>query len=176
MIIFVTCSALDLSVFETSAKNLLQRATLYIRAPLKDTVRIVFAAASLVCTTLQYIHRDPDKFFANALAKLEPVMRDWVKKAIGVKMFGYDQTALMRSKRVFSKGADEMEVCLLHLSMYQHIFQCCCCQVWKTLLSLGSSDQHEPLWIEIVCTLFSERVKKVSYTHCDTTITKKISF
>ena len=106
-----TCRVLDYSVLETSARNLFQRTTLYIKAPLKDSVCIVFAAASLFCTILEHIHGDPEKNLTEVLENLISIIRNWInKKIIGIKMFGYDETAPRRSNKVFPKGSDELEV------------------------------------------------------------------
>ena len=123
------CSVLDYSVLETSARNLFQRTTLYIQAPLKDSVCIVFAAASLFCTVLKHLHGDLENILTEVSEKIISILREWINntKIIGIRMFGYDETAPRRSNKVFPKGSDEVEVfysnpCVVDFSYHSFFF------------------------------------------------------
>ncbi len=101
-------STLENSAFLDSAKLLFKYLTTLVRSTLLHRVRVIIAAASLVCTALQHICRD---VFADTFAEMHGLVRDWIHdlKVIGGNMFGCE----IRKEHAFAKGHQEIEVCAL---------------------------------------------------------------
>ncbi len=110
--ILCTCSARECSsALLDSTALLFKRCTMFVRTTSQRNVSVITAAASLLCTTLQYIQGEKEKMCAQVFTNTSKLLREWISKTdvIGGKMFG-SEVIRQSNRLLFSLGSAEIEV------------------------------------------------------------------
>ncbi len=111
--VLYTCSAHECSSALLDSTTLFfKRCTMFVRTTLQQhKVSVITAAASLLCTTLQYIQGEKERMCVQVFTDTSKLLRDWISKTdvIGGRMFGSE--LIHRSNHfLFSLGSPEIEV------------------------------------------------------------------